>query len=1013
MVRFSPSGFRHLADADPQHGGIRSPASLVAVIAISAFIIDFGLTVLLAGWPAGPWACALLDATLVTALLAPVLYVFVFRPLRIHISALQLAHGELRRQRDQLEEVVRLRTDELTQSNAALEASLREIEDLYQNAPFGYNSIDRDGMVVRMNDTLLSWLGYARDEVIGRKHLRELLAPGSAAGLGAHFARLKECGWLQDLEAEFMRRDGSAFPVLVNVSAVRDKRGQFVMSRASVYDVTERKRYEDSLYQSSQLLERVFNTTYFCAAYLDRDFNFIRVNQAYADACGQDTGYFPGKNHFHLYPHAENEAIFRDVRDTGLVYTVSAKPFEFPEHPEWGVTYWDWTLHPLKNADGKLDALLLVLADVTERWRAELALTEAADKLEIQVEERTAELRAKEMLLQETLSLNQNILSASAIGIAAYRRDGRCILANPAFAKIVGGTGEQLLAQDFNALRSWRESGLLALAQRVLASGANIEQEIQLTTTFGREVWLDCHLSPFMSQGEAHLLLMFHDIREERLTARALQESEQRFRTLAAATFEGVAISRDGTLVDVNEQLARMLGYEAGELIGQPLLGLVAPEDRERVGAIMQLGTESVLEHEILRKDGSRLVLEAHGRTIEQNGVVMQLTAARDITARVKAAAELKAAKAEAERANKAKSRFLAAASHDLRQPLTALKFYVATLERKLGPEDATLLTNMHESVGGLSNLLSKLLDLSKLDAGAVKPQVRSFALDDLLGKVVAAHAPEAESKALRVRWRRAGLTARTDPVLFQRIIGNFAANAMRYTERGGVLIGCRRHAGKLWVEVWDTGIGIPPQRIGEIFEEFKQLGDDAQAHGSGLGLAIVARTADLLGLGIRVQSRSGRGSMFAIELPLGKRIHTAAQPRAPYLARPTRIGVVDDNAIVLNALALGLQDAGYEVVAAADGEDLLARLGARAPDLVVCDYRLAAGKTGFDLISAVRAEFERRTLPAVIITGDTDPRLMRSMTKNGIVILHKPVELEHLQQRIEEAMKRPEGGED
>lgn len=1010
MLRFNPLRFGLSSNANREYGGIRSPANMVAILATSVFVIEIGLMVALPQLrQIDPWASALLDGTLLTVLLAPILYLFVFRPLCSNITALQQAHSEVRHQRDHLEEEVAQRTNELVMSNLALDASFREIADLYQNAPFGYHSIDKDGVVVKMNDTELSWLGYTRDEIIGKKRLRDLLAPGSAEKFSAQFAQLKELGWLKDVETAFVRKDGSVFPALVNISAVRDERGQFVMSRASVYDITERKQYEDSLFTSNQLLERVFDTTHLCAAYLDRDLNFIRVNQAYADACGYAPEHFPGKNHFHLYPHEENEAIFRNVVETGEVFTIVAKPFEFPDHPEWGTTYWDWTLHPLKSPDGKVEALLLVLLDVTERRRAEVALTRFADELEAQVAERTAELRAKEQQLQETLLLNQNILSTSDIGIAAYRQDGRCILANPSFARLVGGTEEQMLGQNFRKLRSWQESGLLGCAQHALSTRESVEQEIQLTTTFGRELWLNCHISPFISRGEAHLLLMFHDIREERLTARALRESEQRFKTLAAATFEGIAISAEGRVVDVNDRLTRMFGYERHELIGQPVANLVAPAYRERVRAGIESGIETHIENEILRKDGSHLIVESHGQTIEQNGVRMRLTAIRDISARVKADAELKAAKAEAERANNAKSRFLAAASHDLRQPLTALKLYVGALERKLDAEYQDLLINMQESLAGLGNLLSKLLDLSKLDAGVMKPQVRNFALDDMLSRVVAAHRPEAEAKGLNVRCGQFGLTARTDPVLFQRIIGNFAANAIRYTERGGVLIGCRRREGKLWIEIWDTGVGIPADKIGEIFEEFKQLGDDARTYGSGLGLAIVAKTAELLGLQIRVQSRPDRGSMFAIELPLGKRAHAASPPKSRHPSQRMRIAVVDDNAIVLNALVCGLQDAGHDVVAATNGNDLLARLDARPPDVVLCDYRLAAGETGFDLISSVRAAFGHE-LPALIITGDTDPKLMRNMAKKGIVILHKPVELEDLQERIEEVMNGPGG---
>ncbi len=210
-----------------------------------------------------------------------------------------------------------------------------------------------------------------------------------------------------------------------------------------------------------------------------------------------------------------------------------------------------------------------------------------------------------------------------------------------------------------------------------------------------------------------------------------------------------------------------------------------------------------------------------------------------------------------------------------------------------------------------------------------------------------------------------------------------------------------------MWVEVWDTGIGIPPDQTGEIFEEFKQLGDQARTGGNGLGLTIVAKTAALLGLKIRVRSRLNRGSMFAIELPPGRALAAAPETEAPRQHRGVRIALVDDNPVVLHSLGLALRVAGNELIAASSGKDMLEKLGAHRPDILVSDHRLARGETGFDVIEAARAAFGD-DLPAIILTGDTDPKLMRSMTGKGIAILHKPVEIDALLARMEEAIGRP-----
>jgi signal transduction histidine kinase/CheY-like chemotaxis protein len=370
---------------------------------------------------------------------------------------------------------------------------------------------------------------------------------------------------------------------------------------------------------------------------------------------------------------------------------------------------------------------------------------------------------------------------------------------------------------------------------------------------------------------------------------------------------------------------------------------------------------------------------------------------------------DLSIAKERADTANNAKSRFLAAASHDLRQPLSALSLYVGLLKSHVMPTGQPMLANMKDCIGSLSELLTDLLDLSKLDAGVVVPNQRDFQIAEVLAQLASVHGREGAVKGLRLRCLPTKLTARTDAVLFKRLLGNLMANAIRYTERGGVLVACRRRRGKTWVEVWDTGIGIPADKMTAVFEEFKQLDDGARNRGSGLGLAIVAKTAALLGLEIRVGSRLGRGSLFAVELPLGQ----SAAPAMPASVRPAamrrslRVALVDDNPMVREALAEGLQSLGHQVVASASKTELLAELGKVQPDVVVSDYRLTQGETGFDVIAAVRARLGAE-LPAILITGDTDPKLLRSLTERGIIVLHKPLELETLQTCFEDLTDQP-----
>lgn len=403
----------------------------------------------------------------------------------------------------------------------------------------------------------------------------------------------------------------------------------------------------------------------------------------------------------------------------------------------------------------------------------------------------------------------------------------------------------------------------------------------------------------------------------------------------------------------------------------------------EELASNVAYGVETLRARAV--KSETEKELEDHRRNLET--LVAQRTA------------ELSAAKSEAENSSNAKSRFLAAASHDLRQPLSALSLYVGMLKDKL---DGPLFDGMTDCVTNLSEMLSDLLDLSKLEAGVVTPNVSDFDLNSVLTKVVSSHAPEAEQKGLALRCRGTGMIGHTDPVLFQRIVGNLVANAIRYTEQGGVLIACRRRQGTIWVEVWDTGIGIPPDKTAEIFEEFKQLANPERnrAKGSGLGLAIVAKTAALLGLEIRLHSRPGKGSVFRVGLSLGEAVLPAVA--RDYTHQPRRIALIEDNAEVAAALVCALTTVGHTVMASPSYSEILHRLGAMRPDIVISDYRLAGGVTGFDVITLLRLRFGSH-LPALIITGDTDPAVIRQMATQGISVQHKPLDLDSLREKIAE----------
>ncbi len=358
-------------------------------------------------------------------------------------------------------------------------------------------------------------------------------------------------------------------------------------------------------------------------------------------------------------------------------------------------------------------------------------------------------------------------------------------------------------------------------------------------------------------------------------------------------------------------------------------------------------------------------------------------------------AAALRVQKEAAEAASLAKTRFLASASHDLRQPVHALGLFVGALRGyPMEQAPAQLVDRIEESVSAMDGLFSALLDISRLDAGVVAPEWQSFALQPLLERVLRDYAAEAAGKGVSLRMRKTGYFVRSDPVLLERILRNLVANAVRYTDRGGVLVGCRKRAG-LRIEVWDTGRGIPPADQQRVFEEFFQLDNPERdrTRGLGLGLAIVRRLAGLLGHAVHLASRPGRGSVFGLDVPLAQ----PAQARQPAAvlggARRGLILVVDDETAIQDGMRSLLQAWGHEVLCAGSGREMLLLLSARAtrPDLIICDYRLRGGETGAEVIERLRLHYDH-PIAGLLITGDTAPDRLEEATRSGLLLLHKPV---------------------
>jgi signal transduction histidine kinase len=366
------------------------------------------------------------------------------------------------------------------------------------------------------------------------------------------------------------------------------------------------------------------------------------------------------------------------------------------------------------------------------------------------------------------------------------------------------------------------------------------------------------------------------------------------------------------------------------------------------------------------------------------------------------------------EAANLAKSRFLAAASHDLRQPLHALGLFVAQLHGRVrADERKRIVGRIDAALSAMNELFNALLDISKLDAGVLTPNVTEFPAAQLLKRVETTFAGAAREKGLSLRIVPSSAWVRSDFILLERIVFNLTSNAVRYTNRGGMVVGCRRRGDRVGIEVWDSGPGIPADQRHNVFAEFYRLGEpdrDPRA-GLGLGLAIVDRLSRLLDHPISLTSTLGRGSCFAVAVPL------VAAPRE--IGKPPAVAhtpidlsklvlVIDDDPLVLEGMGGLFQSWGCRVVTAGSDEAALAGLAERddPPDLIVSDYHLPGGKTGIEVIESLRRA-HCAEIPAFLVSGDTNPEPLREARANGYYLLHKPVDPMALRAMVSQVLRK------
>jgi two-component system, chemotaxis family, CheB/CheR fusion protein len=646
-------------------------------------------------------------------------------------------------------------------------------------------------------------------------------------------------------------------------------------------------------------------------------------------------------------------------------------------------------------------------------------------------------------------AVKRAVLERTAVVVVGGRteRDGHPLLFRIDIQPVTGGAGELLLVSFVDAPESMdaapsTDSG--PLTPRV----TELERELDATRAELRGVIQDLDLSSEEQKAINEEALSvneeYQSTNEELRTSKEelqslneeltalnsqLQETLDRQRT-TSDDLQNVLYSTDvATLfldVDLKIRLftpaTRSLFAIIPTDVGRPLADFraLAPDGDLLDDARSVLQTHDLVEREIQAGSGiwfRRRIMPYRTHNNHVEGVVITFT---DVTKRKSIAKALEEAKQQAEQATMAKSRFLAAASHDLRQPLQTLALLHGLLAKTVeGERERGLLARFEQTLDAMSGMLNALLDINQIESGVVRPEITTVPVNDILDRMRDEFTYHAQAKGLALRVMPCALKIASDPRLLEQMIRNLLSNAIKYTTHGKVLLGCRRCGETLGIEIWDTGIGIPAAELQSIFGEYHQIDNKARERslGLGLGLSIVQRLAKLLDHRVRVSSHHRQGSVFRVEVSIVSARSPSPSPRD--LTQPNRttapqtrmrsatILVVEDDPEVRDLLELFLRDERHRPITAPDGPIALQmmRSGSVDPDLILADYNLPKDMNGLQLALETR-EILNHGIPIVILTGDISSATLREVAEQNCVLLHKPVKLDELSTIVDRLLR-------
>ncbi len=710
-------------------------------------------------------------------------------------------------------------------------------------------SIDLNGVHTYCNPAVEQILGYSPDELVGKQSL-DLLHDDDRVKVEANMPTWidEKCGW-SNLMLRWKHKDGTYRYLESNAVPILSSENELVGFRGVDRDITDRKRAEDVLAETTGLLETIFAHTHILVAYLDSKFNFVRVNRAYAHTDGREPAFFVGRNHFELFPNAENEAIFREVVESGIPYFVEAKPFEYAEHPERGITYWDWSLVPIKEQDGVVSGLVLTLADVTERKQAEAALRESEEKF--------------------------RSLAEQSPNMIFINKKGRIVYINIKCEEVMGYKREELCSPDFDFRILIAPESLDMVSDNFTRHlrGEDVRPyDYTIIRKDGTRIEVINASKLIQYEGEAAILGIVTDITERKRAEQAMRESEERLKILFESAPDTIyLIDSEGRFMDANRAAFELIGFDRNEVIGKSLaeLDLLSAGQLSKAKANLKKVVAGKLsgpnEYTLKRKDGSHISVEVRTFPVKIAGTVLTLGIARDITEHKRTEqellehqAKLKSLASQLSLTEEHERHRLATDLHDqISQSLVISKIKLDQLRKSSNSDE------FNEPLEDVSNCLGQIIDNTRtLTFDLSYPILYELGFEAAVAEWLTDQIQEKHS--IKTEFVDDGHQKPLDDdirVLLFRNVRELLINVVKHAQANKVSVSIHKVKDNIRVSVEDDGVGFDPVEVTSMAAKRAEF-----------GLFSIRERLEQLGGLIEIDSRRSYGSKITMTAPLKNR---------------------------------------------------------------------------------------------------------------------------------------------